>query len=82
METVMIVGVALLGMVMGSFAGAQVWRLRAHQLKEDLERETELRKKDVRTDDEEVEFTELEKENKASKSERKKLLPLITKKRS
>ena len=31
----MTVGIGLLGAVLGSFAGAQVWRLRAWQLKQD-----------------------------------------------
>lgn len=35
MNMVMLIGLGLLGAVMGSFVGAQVWRVRARQLKED-----------------------------------------------
>lgn len=35
MDYVFIMGIAFLGLVFGSFAGAQVWRLRARQLAED-----------------------------------------------
>lgn len=35
MDIYISIGLALLGAVLGSFAGAQVWRLRAHQLKID-----------------------------------------------
>jgi len=34
-QIIVIIGLALLGLVMGSFAGASVWRLRARQLVED-----------------------------------------------
>ena len=40
MDIVLIVVLGVLGALLGSFAGAQVWRLRAHQLIED-EREGE-----------------------------------------
>lgn len=35
MDAVMIIGLAIIGAAFGSFAGAQVWRLRARQLAED-----------------------------------------------
>lgn len=37
MDIVLLVGLGLLGLCMGSFAGAMVWRLRAHHLTEDAE---------------------------------------------
>ena len=45
MEIIFIIGLVLLGMVMGSFAGAQIWRLRARQLHDDYQRENSLAKK-------------------------------------
>lgn len=37
MDTYIGIGLGLLGLIFGSFAGAQVWRLRARQLREDKE---------------------------------------------
>ncbi len=42
-----VAGLALIGLAMGSFAGALVWRLRARQLKEDAAEGYKTRKKDV-----------------------------------
>ena len=80
MEIIFISCVALLGMVMGSFVGAQVWRLRAHQLDDDMKREKELHAKKNRTSDEDEELNDISTENTVSKSERVKLLPLLKQK--
>ena len=77
MEIVLIIGLAIIGMVMGSFAGAQVWRLRACQLRDDFEYEKTLRKKKKLTDQENDELKEIHAENKAVKIEREKLSSLL-----
>ncbi len=73
------IGVVLLGAVMGSFVGAQVWRIRARQLREDLEREAELRKKKKPTDSETEEYEGIHRDNLAVKNERKRLAQLLNK---
>lgn len=71
MTTLYIASAALLGAALGSFAGAQVWRLRAWQLCDDLRREAQLRKKKQRTVSEKEEYEVLRQENAAAKDERK-----------
>ena len=80
MTTLYIASAALFGAILGSFVGAQVWRLRARQLRDDLQRETELRKKKQRTVTEAEEYDILREENVANKAERKKLTPLLEQK--
>lgn len=47
-ETLMVIVVGFLGLVLGSFAGAQVWRIRARQLKEDKDAKEDYDKKEYR----------------------------------
>jgi prepilin signal peptidase PulO-like enzyme (type II secretory pathway) len=47
-QTIVIIGLALLGLVMGSFAGASLWRLRARQLVEDKADGEEVDKKEFK----------------------------------
>ena len=80
MDVALLFSIIFLGMTMGSFAGAQVWRLRAWQLRDDLRREAQLRKKKQRTVSEKEEYEVLRQENAAAKDERKKLSPLLEQK--
>jgi prepilin signal peptidase PulO-like enzyme (type II secretory pathway) len=61
MDVYLVVILAILGLVFGSFAGASVWRLRARQLVADMTRLKELkaRKKHDLSVDEQAELTEL-----------------------
>ena len=80
MEIIFIIGLVLLGMVMGSFAGAQIWRLRARQLHDDYQRENSLAKKKKLTKYEKEELSELKIDNKEFATERKKLGSLLKQK--
>lgn len=78
METLPIVGIlAVLGLLFGSFAGAQVWRIRARQLRDDDLRLSELKKKGKLSQDENQEKAYLAEDTKARKQERAQLDGLI-----
>lgn len=47
-QTIIIIGLALVGLVMGSFAGASLWRLRARQLVEDKAEGEKVDKKEFK----------------------------------
>jgi len=47
-QTIVIIGLAILGLVMGSFAGASLWRLRARQLVEDKADGEKVNKKEFK----------------------------------
>ena len=68
-----IVLLGLLGLVIGSFAGAQVWRIRARHLREDDARLKQLRAQQNLSAEEAEEKTALVVEAKARRSERSKL---------
>ncbi len=82
METVFVGAcLGLLGAILGSFAGAQVWRLRARQLDDDNKRLAELRKvsRARRSPAEQAEYEFLrEISGDVSVVERRRLQPLLT----
>lgn len=77
MDALIIFGIGLVGLASGSFAGAQVWRLRAKQLYEDSEYLRQLQGVKRRTPSQAAEYSEL----KASRTERRvelgRLSPLL-----
>lgn len=78
METVIIACVlAVFGLLFGSFAGAQVWRLRARQLRDEDVLIVQLQQKKVLTADEEQEKEWLESESAERRVERKRLDGLL-----
>lgn len=68
----------VMGLLFGSFAGAQVWRLRARELRDDDRRLDELQQKKVLSKEEKEEEQYLKKESKARKNERAQLDGLLT----
>ena len=72
-----IVILVIFGLLFGSFAGAQVWRIRARQLRDDDQRLKELRKLTQPTQDEQEELAYLIEDTSSRKSERKQLNGLI-----
>ena len=77
MDILFTIAIVLFGTVMGSFAGAQIWRLRACQLSDDFKYEKDLRKKHKLTDQENDDLKEIHAENTAAKAEREKLSRLL-----
>ena len=77
MDILFTIAIVLFGTVMGSFAGAQIWRLRARQLRDDFKYEKDLHKKHKLTDQENDDLKEVHAENTAAKAEREKLSPLL-----
>lgn len=67
----------LLGLMFGSFAGAQVWRLRAHQLQSDDQRRRQLEAQSELTDEETQEKEGLAADASERRVERKKLDGLL-----
>lgn len=77
MVTVLIMGLVMFGLVLGSFAGAQVWRLRAYQLRDDDKRLATLKKQKQLSDLEKQEKAELTADSKDRKLERRRLDGLL-----
>lgn len=75
--SVVTVGLFVLGAILGSFAGAQVWRLRARQLHEDSQYLKRLQANKSRTEAETLEYKELHSSRQARKSELARLSPLL-----
>lgn len=78
-EISLIILLGFLGLVMGSFAGAQVWRIRARQLRQDDENLHQLRAKKQLSKDEQEEKTYLQAESVNRRQERAKLDVLLSK---
>ena len=78
-EMMIVVLLSFLGLVMGSFAGAQVWRLRARQLRDDEDRLDKLKSKRKLSKDESEEKAYLQAESKTRRQERSKLDVLLDK---
>lgn len=67
----------VVGTTLGSFAGAQVWRLRARQLDEDTDRLAQLHANKQRSDIEQLEYDELRESRRERVAELKQLAPLL-----
>lgn len=76
MDAFIIVALGVLGACLGSFAGAQVWRLRARQLAQDAVRLKLLSKLKSHNDDETLEYQELRESRSERQRELKYLQPL------
>lgn len=72
-----LLSLSLFGVIVGSFAGAQVWRIRAYQLRDDDDRLAGLNKRRKLSDDDRADKAELKASAAARKAERKRLDGLI-----